>query len=345
MNAQMYVTGGVGSTAVGEAFTFDYDLPNDTVYAETCASVALVQFAHAMFRSDPDAVYADVIERALYNILPASMQRDGRHFYYANPMEVWPERCERSPILTHIKPVRQKWFACACCPPNLARTVTSLARYIFSAGEAKVYLHQFIGCEADLSVNGHSVRLEIQSNYPASGNIALRLHPERETKWTLCVRKPGWCQSAKLFLNGEPVAAPVRKGYWELERIWLRGDLLTVELDIRPVFMRANRSVRADAGMVCLTRGPVVYCFEEADNGTNLSALRVLPGSEVAATFLPGLPEGTVALTVQGLHDSVPGNALYTPYLPDEMAKTLTAVPYAVWGNRTPGEMRVWMRV
>ena len=61
----MYVTGSIGSSQYGEAFTFDYDLPNDTVYAETCAAIGLIFFARRMFEITKDSRYADVMERCL----------------------------------------------------------------------------------------------------------------------------------------------------------------------------------------------------------------------------------------------------------------------------------------
>ncbi len=344
VNAQLYVTGGVGSTAVGEAFTFDYDLPNDTVYAETCASVALVFFARAMFQSDPDSGYFDVVERLLYNALPASIQRDGKHYYYANPMEVWPERQLRSPIVTHIKPVRQRWFACACCPPNLARTLTSLGRYMFSTAEDGIYVHLFVGCEAELNAGGVPVRLEVDGDYPDDGVVTFRVHPEGEAEWTLYVRRPNWCRRAALRLNGAPVEAALAKGYWAVKRAWHDGDTLQVTLDMSPVFLQANPKVRADAGRVCLTRGPVVYCFEQADNGENLSALRVLPEAAVSEIQLYGLPCRGRGLRLSGMRREDDRTALYAPYQAKETPVALTAVPYACWGNRTPGEMLVWIR-
>src|SRR5690554_4216651 len=126
-------TGGIGATHHGEAFTFDYDLPNDTVYAETCASIGLIFFARRMLRLEPKAEYADVMERALYNIVIGSMAADGKHYFYVNPLEVWPEACRRNPGKHHVKPVRQRWFGCACCPPNLARLLASLGGYIWTA--------------------------------------------------------------------------------------------------------------------------------------------------------------------------------------------------------------------
>jgi DUF1680 family protein len=186
--------------------------------------------------------------------------------------------------------------------------------------------------------------LEVTGDYPYGGNVAVTVHPQTVTPWALCVRKPAWCQKAALTLNGEPVEPPVGKGYWVLERAWNDGDILALTLDMPPVFVQAHPKVRADAGRVCLTRGPVVYCLEQADNGENLSALRALPGEPVTEIPLPGLPYRMNALNFAGMRRNVCGDALYAPWAQEETPVRLTAVPYACWGNREPGEMLVWMR-
>ncbi len=132
VDRRMYITGGVGSTVSGEAFTFDYDLPNDTMYCETCASVGLMFFAREMLKNEPEGEYGDVMERALYNTVLSGTALDGKHFFYVNPLEVTPESSERDPGKSHVKPVRPAWLACACCPPNLARLLASLEQYVYT---------------------------------------------------------------------------------------------------------------------------------------------------------------------------------------------------------------------
>ena len=149
VSKQMYITGGIGSTHHGEAFTFDYDLPNDTIYAETCASIGLIFFANRMLNIEQKSIYADVMERALYNNVLGAMSLDGKRFFYVNPLEVWPEASEKNPGRFHVKPVRQKWFACACCPPNVARLLTSLNNYIYSKNNNTVYTF-YISGEAEI---------------------------------------------------------------------------------------------------------------------------------------------------------------------------------------------------
>ncbi len=143
-NKKMYITGGIGATVDGEAFSFDYDLPNDLAYAETCASIGLIFFARRMSEMSIDSKYSDTIERALYNTVLSGMGEDGKSFFYVNPLEVLPLASHSDSRKQHIKPVRQKWFGCACCPPNLARLISSLNEYIYNENDNTIFVNQYI---------------------------------------------------------------------------------------------------------------------------------------------------------------------------------------------------------
>ncbi len=168
---RMYITGGIGSTRFGEAFTFDYDLPNDTAYAETCVSIGLIFFANKMLQIEPSNEYADIINLALYNTVLAGMSLDGKSFFYVNPLEVLPEACEKNLDFEAVKPIRQKWFGCACCPPNLARLLTSLGGYIYTVCDNTIYNHLYIASKSDLEVNSAKINLEQIGNYPLMINL------------------------------------------------------------------------------------------------------------------------------------------------------------------------------
>ena len=146
VDRKLYITGGIGATHMGEAFSFDYDLPNDTAYSESCAAIALAFFARRMLEIQPKSEYADVMESALYNTTLAGMALDGKSFFYVNPLEVVPEACHRDERKAHVKPVRQKWFGCACCPPNIARIVEDVQQYAYTIGDdsSTLYVHLYI---------------------------------------------------------------------------------------------------------------------------------------------------------------------------------------------------------
>ncbi len=210
---KLYVTGGIGGTHIGEAFSYPYDLPNDTAYSETCAAIGLVFFARRMLEIKADSRYADVMEQALYNTVLSGMALDGRSFFYVNPLEVVPESCRRDERKRHVKSVRQKWFGCACCPPNIARLVSSLGAYVYTAGEDTLYTHLYVGSRVSFRLGGRTVDMQVESGFPWEGRVRAVLHidggnfPEKisRAQGTLAFRVPGWCRSMTAEVR-EPVA-------------------------------------------------------------------------------------------------------------------------------------------
>jgi hypothetical protein len=345
---QMYITGGIGATNIGEAFTLDYDLPNDIIYSETCASIGLIFFAHRMLCIEPKSCYADVIERALYNVITASMSKDGRSFFYVNPLEVWPEASGRNPARNHVKPVRQKWFGCACCPPNLARLLASLGEQIYTTGEGTVYTHLYISGEAEAEVNGEKIRIRQESGYPWHGDIRVTLLPMKSTSFSLALRIPSWCRRAVLSVNGQAVSIADKTvdGYVILERLWNEGDTVDLTLDMPIELIQSNPNVRANAGKVAIQRGPVVYCLEETDNGANLHNVSLKAAAKLDYEMDDGLLGEVVVIKGDAVRDNLDSweNELYRPYIRNETTSSVKAVPYCLWGNRSPGEMLVWIR-
>ncbi|WP_080832972.1 glycoside hydrolase family 127 protein [Cohnella massiliensis] len=351
---QMYVTGGIGSTHHGEAFSFDYDLPNDTAYAETCASIGLVFFARRMLLLEARSEYADTMERALYNNVLGSMSRDGKHFFYVNPLEVWPDASVRNPGKRHVKPVRQRWFGCACCPPNVARLLSSLNEYIYTADRKRntVYAHLYIGSEARFELDAGPVKLKMSSELPWSGKVSFEVLPESNApaKFALALRVPGWCAGARpaLTVNGKPADYRTERGYAFVEREWSQGDAVGWELPLETQLLFAHPLMRANAGKAAFQRGPLVYCLEEADNGAPLASLALAAEPNLAERFEAGPLGGAVVIEADGTAIEGAGwpedSAPYLPLRPRVKAARLKAVPYYLWGNREPGEMAVWIR-
>lgn len=345
---QMYITGGVGPAEFGEAFSFDYDLPNGTCYTETCASIGLVFWANRMLKTDPDGQYADVMERALYNGTISGMDLNGKRFFYVNPLEVHPETAEKRHDYRHVKPVRQNWYSCACCPPNLARLIASIGHYIYSVDQNTIYTHLYIGNESKLEVDGQKVQIEQETNYPWDEDVKVTVSPEREAEFTVAVRIPGWCKEAEIKVDGDPVDlhSCLKNGYVYVSRLWKKGDQIELHFSMPVERMRANPKVRENAGKVALQRGPIVYCLEEVDNGTGLSSISLPPDSELRAEFEPDLLNGVVTLTgnAERADDSSWNGQLYKSGEYQSVPVAIKAVPYYAWCNRTPGEMAVWIQ-
>jgi len=345
---RMYVTGAVGSSAYGESFTFDYDLPNDTAYAETCAAIGLVFWARRMLTLEPRGEYADVMERALYNGVISGMQQDGKRFFYVNPLEVLPEACARDHGRRHVKPERQKWFACACCPPNLIRTLTSLERYVYSADDTAWYVHLYVAGGAAAAFGGVKASLKVETGYPWREEVSIRVKPEAPVRFRLALRMPQWCAQPELRLNGEACPAEHRDGYAYIDREWRPGDTVALRLPMPVRVLRANPRVREDAGRVCVARGPMVYCLEEADNGGDLHLVRLNGNRDFTARFEPDTLGGVVTLASGGIREDPEGwdeGRLYAPCgEPATKPVRLRWIPYYAWANRAVGEMLVWVR-
>lgn len=351
---QMYITGGVGADVYSEAFTFDYDLPNDTAYAETCAAIALVFFAWRMLQLQPAAEYADVMERALYNGVLSGISEDGKSFFYVNPLEVHPETCARRYDHRHVKPVRQKWFGCACCPPNLARLFASIGGYIYLFNDDRIYVNLYTSSSAQFAIKGRTLTVTQQTNYPWDEKVRIELSCTETTRFTLALRLPGWCRRPAVSVNGEElvlaeIRARAENGYALINREWKSGDTVELTLPMLVEKITAHPNVRENEGKIALQRGPVVYCLEEVDNGANLHSLVLAPEAEFKPKFDEDLFGGVVVLTGKAFRTVTGawGNELYKPlYVKREKEKVkIKAVPYYTWGNRNPGEMRVWIRV
>ncbi len=342
---RMYITGAVGSSRTGEAFTFDYDLPNDTVYGETCASVALAFFAHRMLKANPKSEYADVLEKVLYNGIISGVQLDGQSFFYVNPLEVFPEACEKSEINRHVKPVRQKWFGCACCPPNLARIVTSISSYLYTVGKDTLFVHLYAGSETELSIGENKLKLNVETNYPYDGKVKLNLNSDIK----LALRIPGWCRNYSIMVNGENVTdASVKDGYIYLTELGGENNVIEFDMDMPVKLISSNPLVRHNAGRAAVMRGPLVYCLEETDNGKNLANVELVSDGKFNTVYEEILG-GVKVIYAEGLREVIgektANEPLYMEYSkPHKENVVLKYIPYYAWCNRTPGEMAVWVR-
>ncbi len=331
---KMYLTGGIGSSHHGEAFTVPYDLPNDTAYAETCAAIALAMFAQRMQIIDPDGKYADVVERTLYNGILSGVSLDGISFFYENPLEICLADHEKNRSVNggDRLPITQRLevFDCSCCPPNVTRLLASLGDYVFTAGERDLYIQQYIPCRA--SFDGMDVT--VKTAYPADGTVTVAVHGGNGKR--LHLRVPGWC---KAWTCSAP--CKTERGYACVD-VTQDDFTVTITFDMTPQWVAANPLVKADAGKLALTRGPVVYCAEGVDHPFSLFAAAVDPQApvEVKESY-GGLP------TLQGKGRlSAAGDGLYYPASESEKQTpvTLRFIPYFTFANRGSSDLLVWLR-
>ena len=342
---QMYITGGIGQSTYGEAFSYDYSLPNDTAYAETCAAIGLAFFARRMSAIAPRGVYADVLEKTLYNGIISGMSLDGKAFFYVNPLEALPEACLKDRRMSHVRIQRQKWFGCACCPPNLARIIASLGSYIHSENAGAVYTHLFVGSEAKVSPGGTDLTISIETKYPWEGLVNISFSLKGAARFRYGLRIPGWCRNYALKLNGVDAAFTIEDAYAVFNREWKDGDSISAVFDMPVTFVRANPKVREDAGKVAIMRGPLVYCLEEADNGKELCRLHIGQAAGISVKHENALLEGVTLISMIGKREKDwAEDELYRALEDSSMEdKALRFIPYYAWTNRSPGEMTVWV--
>lgn len=329
LERRTYLTGGVGSSGHNEGFTKDYDLPNREAYAETCASVALAMWARRMLALEGEGAYADALETTLFNGVLAGLSEDGDRFFYANPLE----------SIGGVE--RPDWYSCACCPPNIARFLGSVECSLVGLGEHDLWIHVPAPMAIDATFEGTRVRIEIEGNYPWSGDSLLRVSPEAPVEFALRLRIPSWCEDATLEVVGAEQGAEYEDGYAVIERTWVPGDLVRAEFTMEGQWIAADPRVLANAGRVALQRGPIVYCVEETDLGAPPQHLAV----DSEAPIESSQDGDAVICTVAGWLDQAQEVGLYGPFEPAASVSVQTpCVPYYRWANRGPGAMQVWLR-
>ena len=336
---KMYVTGGVGARARGEAFGADYELPNATAYSETCAQIGLVLWAHRMLLIEPNAEYADVMERVLYNGFLSGLSLKGTEFFYQNR------------LATRGDYRRQAWYGCACCPSNVVRIYPQIGQFMYSSHEQSIYVNLFAAGKASLNVGGTPVTLTQVTRYPWDGRVRLVVAPQENRTFDLHVRIPGWCRdpqtpgglyradgcsTASLSVNGKPVdVETLDTGYVRIHRPWKEGDVVELDLPMPVRRVYAHENILADRGRVALQRGPIVYCVEATDHKIPLRHMFLPSDAELTARHRDDLLGGVTVIAGKA--------AAQTAESDEPTPVDLLAIPYYAWDNRQGGAMSVWL--
>jgi DUF1680 family protein len=297
-----------------------------------------------MLEMKPDAKYANVMERALYNGILSGMALDGRSFFYVNPLEVDPIACHRDERKFHVKPVRQKWFGCACCPPNIARLLSSIGSYAFTENEDTLFVHLYMGSTVEKYVGETRTQITVSSTFPWSGDVSIQV-AAKGTDLTLALRLPDWADGYELS-DSDTFTLREENGYLYLRKEWSDDDYIKLSFPMQPQFMVSADAVRENTGKAALVRGPIVYCLEEQDNGADLHLLSVDASAAVTARQMDISGTAVTALQVSGFRKQNVTTELYRAYTPASYeAVTLTYIPYYTWANRGENEMQVWTKL
>ena len=359
VSKKLYITGGIGATSNGEAFGANYELPNMSAYAETCAAIGNVYVNYRLFLLHGESKYYDVLERTLYNGLISGVSLDGGKFFYPNPLESMGQH------------QRQPWFGCACCPSNICRFIPSLPGYVYAVKDRNLYVNLFLANSATMKVGGKEVKLSQETQYPWNGDIALKIENNRAGRFNLKIRIPGWVQgrpvpsdlyeysdgkrpSYSVLVNGKKADAQLEKdGYYTINRAWKKGDVVSIHFDMDVRTVRANNKVVADRGQIAVERGPLVYCAEWPDNNFDIMGMLVnqspafATGEKPMSAFIPADRQKQLTLFKTQDITTLSTDAQLLAYDKQGRLTTqderLTLIPYFAWCHRGSGNMKVWM--
>lgn len=344
---KMYVTGGIGASGGNEGFADPFVLPNMSAYCETCASIGDIFFNHRLFLLHGQSKYYDILEKTLYNSALSGVSLSGDRFFYPNPLE------------SRGQHKRQAWFGCACCPSNIARFVPAIPGYIYAVAKDVVYVNLFISNEANILAGTKKINISQRTGFPWNGNVEIVINPEKTGKFDLRIRIPGWArneaipgglykfsdqntETVKISVNDKPVDLVIKEGYALISKDWEKGDKVDVEFPMPVRSLVADDRVKEDNGKIAVQRGPVVYTAEWPDNNEgSILNLVINPDAGFTSEFKPDLLGGLEVIKTTG-HQArrSPDGRIKT--MPDE---TVTLIPYALWNNRGPGQMMVWLPV
>lgn len=340
VDRRMYVHGGVGSAHIGERFTVDYDLPNDSAYAETCAGIALIFFAHRLLQIERDSEYADIIERALYNLVLAGGSQDGKGFFYTNYLECDPGFLQ---LRGMRHGVRDEYHTCSCCPPNVLRLYADLGKYVFQEDQDGLVVHQFISAERTFVRHGQTITLAQDSSFPFEGNSRLHVKGAAGQRFSIFVRIPEWDRGMVVSVNGEAVQWATDGGYAVLDREWHDGDRVELLFNFAPRLAHANPNVRHNVRRVAVFRGPLLYCLESHDNTDRLNSITLPADPTFSEAPVETLHPDAMSLSTKATVLNASGKGLYSTNAPTGQPSTAVLIPYFLWANRGESEMLVWI--
>jgi DUF1680 family protein len=340
----MYITGGIGSSGSNEGFSVDYDLPNESAYSETCASVGMVFWNQRMNSLEGESKYIDVLERSLYNAALDGLSLEGSTFFYGNP------------LASNGQHKRREWFGTACCPSNISRLVASVGDYIYAKSDKDIWVNLFIGSNTQFTMGKVAVPVEMTTNYPLDGEINITMNPVKKVKYALNLRVPGWAkeepvpgdlyrfagkskETFKILLNGNPVKYKEVNGYAVIDREWKKGDKIQYILPMEVRKVVSKNEVEANKDRVAIQRGPLVYCVEGVDNDGKAWNILMPENAAFEVVEFNVLDEKVMAIKtdMSVLKVSEDGSEILTE------KKKITAVPYYTWANRGQNEMQVWL--
>ncbi|MEJ2294944.1 MAG: glycoside hydrolase family 127 protein, partial [Candidatus Lokiarchaeota archaeon] len=293
----------------------DFKLRIKRSYSETCAAVGFLMWNWRMLQITSEGKYADLIEKILYNSFLVGQSIDGKKYSYTNP------------LISNGNYEREKWFLCPCCPPNLARTISSLSQYIYSKSEDGVFIHQYIGSNLQCELKGIPIEIHQQSQFPWQGKVNIKILLEKNTFFNIILRIPKWSHNSQIYINQEQYAIDPPPGdYFEISRNWKNNDEIVLNFEIYPQVKKGDSRVKDIKNKVSISNGPLIYCLEQKDNKDfDIISTKIQVNTPLTAIYRDKLLGGVIV--IEGKVSS---------------GEKFTAIPYYAWNNRGPDKMQIW---
>lgn len=359
---KMYITGGCGSLYDGvspdgtsynpkdvqkihQAYGRPFQLPNATAHTETCANIGNVLWNWRMLQLTGDAKYTDIMELALYNSVLSGISLKGTEFCYNNPLNV----SDNLPFKQRWGNEREGYIAWSnCCAPNVTRTLAQVNNYAYNVSKEGLYVNLYGSNHlVTKSIDGDKIELEQSTNYPWDGKIILKILKAPKKDFSVFLRIPGWSQGATISINNSRDNTEVISGsYSKIMKKWKKGDIIELNIPMPVELMQANPLVEEIKNQVAVKRGPVVYCLESTDLAVkvNINNITLDVNSKLNIEKINLEGREVIALNGKGfLENNNWEKVLYKPLSKDKKEINIKLVPYFSWGNRTKGEMTVWM--
>lgn len=313
--ARMYITGGIGSERSTEGFGKDFALGNRDSYSETCAAIGNVMWNWRMIQITGNCKYAELVEKLLYNAMLVGQSIDGTKYTYNNP------------LISHGKDERKEWFLCACCPPNVARIISSLGQYIYSTSEKGIWVHQYIGNTTNFNFQSNLIKISQKSQFPWKGKVEIHLNLSKNQKFSIFLRIPNWSIAAELTVNGIKHSDGLSKGkYVEILRNWLDNDIILLTFKMKANLIKSDPRIKDNRGRAAISYGPLIFCLEQKDNKKLDIFKNIIPrNQEFIVKYKPELLGGINIITGKNSNNEI-----------------FTAIPYFAWSNRGPDKMQIW---
>ena len=320
---------------IHQAYGRQFQLPQEAAHNEICAQIGMMLFSWRMFQTTGDAKYIDNIENELYNGILSGISIDGKDFFYTETLR----RTKEFPYTMRWPKHRQHYITCFCCPPNTLRTLCQAQEYAYALSGNVLWVNLY----GNNTLTTKDLVVEQQTDYPWDGKITLTVKKAKNLQ-TIQLHKPNWCDKYTVKVNGENAGLSIT-------RKWKKGDVIELNLDMRPRLVEANPLVEEAKNQVAVMRGPIVYCLEGQDIQGDCRISDIALPADIQLKEVSMTIEGHSFTALEG--DAIVANdktwdnqTLYRELSKPASRKVrIRLIPYYAWDNRGIQDMSLWLNL